>query len=881
MDTDALPDRCLAVPSRHSFPGVPGRSQPLHHTTVLGRAYWIRSLDRIAARSPGPPGIPGENPAPNQGPHLALIGDLPHPDRSLCHDPHGCSDPRRLAPCPGAGALRSRPDHRVAGANGCAGIGSHSAHSCKADHLWNTSRKKGTWHIMEANRSGEEQEPGRHARIVQMSVQQASTKTRKRSHALDTRLHGRWLLLARVGWVALVILTLSIFFANLPVYLALLQTPCAGTTCKWQQLTHSQVETLKGMGLSPGDYAAFIVALTLATMVVCLVVSTLIVWRRSDDRMALFVALMLVTLGPIIETTAGPTSPSPLRVPNECLTLLFLALFVLVFLLFPSGQFVPGWTRWIIVVFLAVQVAVFFFFPVAPLIPNTPVSKPGWLVALGELATIVLVQLYRYRRVSSPIERQQTKWVVFGIAVPITVNAIVTALYLIFPVLAESGSLYLLAFNVFDTCWPLFFPLSFGFAMLRSRLWELDIIINRTLVYGLLTALVVGVYVLVVSIPSTLLHTSGNVLISLLATGVVAVLFQPLRARLQRLINRLVYGERDDPYAVLSRLGSRLEATLAPEAVLPMIVETVAQALKLPYAALALKQGDAFSITASYGLPQDKPLILPLVYHTETIGQLLLGPRARGEAFTAADRRLLEDIARQAGVAVYAVRLTADLQHSRERLVTTREEERRRLRRDLHDGLGSTLAALHLQAGAIRTLMQRDLAAADTEVLDLQAEIRAAITDIRRLVYALRPPTLDELGLVGAIRQYAAQYDPRNGSAEEPGSDLRVVVEAPEQLPALPAAVEVAAYRIVQEALTNVARHAQARSCSVRLSLPDDRDLQVEVSDDGVGLPKEPRAGVGLLSMRERAEEVGGTCVIEPAPGRGTRVLVNLPLPKD
>src|SRR5713101_5228338 len=176
MDTDALPDRCLAVPSRHSFPGVPGRSQPLHHTTVLGRAYWIRSLDRIAARSPGPPGIPGENPDSSQGPHLALIGTHPHPDRSLCHDPHGCSDPCRLAPCPGSGALRPRHDRRVAGANGGAGIGSHSPHSCKEHHLWNTSRKKGTWHIMEVNRSMEAQEPGRYTRIVEMSVQQASTK---------------------------------------------------------------------------------------------------------------------------------------------------------------------------------------------------------------------------------------------------------------------------------------------------------------------------------------------------------------------------------------------------------------------------------------------------------------------------------------------------------------------------------------------------------------------------------------------------------------------------------------------------------------------------------------------------------------------------------
>jgi signal transduction histidine kinase len=325
-------------------------------------------------------------------------------------------------------------------------------------------------------------------------------------------------------------------------------------------------------------------------------------------------------------------------------------------------------------------------------------------------------------------------------------------------------------------------------------------------------------------------------------------------------------------------MASRLDATLAPESVLPTIVETVAQALKLPYAAIGLKQGDEFSLTASYGHPQDNPFILPLVYHTETIGQLRLSPRAPGEAFTAADRRLLEDIAHQAGVAAHAVRLTTDLQRSRERLVTTREEERRRLRRDLHDGLGATLAALHLQTGAIRLLMQHDLPAADAELVELQTEIRSAIADIRRLVYALRPPTLDELGLVGAIRQYAAQYDLPGTQSESDGC-LRVAVEAPEQLPALPAAVEVAAYRIVQEALTNVARHAHARACTVRLAIPD--AFQVEISDDGVGFPAESCAGVGLLSMRERATESGGSCLVESAPGRGTRILVHLPLAKE
>jgi signal transduction histidine kinase len=454
------------------------------------------------------------------------------------------------------------------------------------------------------------------------------------------------------------------------------------------------------------------------------------------------------------------------------------------------------------------------------------------------------------------------------------IDVLVNVPYLLLPVLADRSSLYTLAHNV---VFP-FLPLSFGFAMLRYRLWDIDIIINRTLVYGTLTAIVVGFYVLVVGILLTLLDTFGDFLISLLATGLVAVLFQPLRARLQRGVNRLMYGERDDPYAVLSRLASRLEATLAPELVLHTIVETVAQALKLPYAAIALKQGDEFSLTASYGRPQDTPFILPLVYHTEPIGQLLLAPRGPGEAFTAADRRLLEDVAHQAGVAAHAVRLTTDLQRSRERLVTAREEERRRLRRDLHDGLGATLAALHLQAGAIRTLMRHELAAADTEVLDLQAEIRSAIADIRRLVYALRPPTLDELGFLGAIRQYAAQYDLKGAQSASDGC-LRVAVEAPEHLPALPAAVEVAAYRIVQEALTNVARHAHARACTVGLAITD--AFQLEISDDGVGFQLESGAGVGLLSMRERAAEAGGSCLVESAPGRGTRILVQLPLAKE
>ena len=206
-------------------------------------------------------------------------------------------------------------------------------------------------------------------------------------------------------------------------------------------------------------------------------------------------------------------------------------------------------------------------------------------------------------------------------------------------------------------------------AILRYHLYDIDVVINRTLVYGALTACVVGIYVLAVVALGALFQARGNLAVSLLATGLVAVLFQPLRSRLQRGVNRLMYGERDDPYAVISRLGKRLEAALAPETVLPTVVETIAQALKLPYAAIVLKEGEGFRTAAAYGSPRGEPETLPLVYQREEIGRLVLSPRAPGESFSDADRRLLEDLARQAEVAVHAVRLTADLQRSRERLV--------------------------------------------------------------------------------------------------------------------------------------------------------------------------------------------------------------------
>ena len=252
------------------------------------------------------------------------------------------------------------------------------------------------------------------------------------------------------------------------------------------------------------------------------------------------------------------------------------------------------------------------------------------------------------------------------------------------------------------------------------------------------------------------------------------------------------------------------------------------------------------------------------------VGHLVLASRSGEAQLTRADRQLLEDMARHAGVIVHAVHLTADLRRSRERLVLAREEERRRLRRDLHDGLGPTLAGLTLTLAAAREYLPRDPTATDTLLQELAKQVQGAVTDIRRLVYELRPPTLDDLGLIGALRDQAARY--AHGG-------LQIAVEAPDALDPLPAAVEVAAYRIGMEALTNVVRHAHAHICT--LTVQRDSNLVLTISDDGCGLPVAPVLGIGVRSMRERAEELGGSCTIEARPEGGTLVVACLPLMED
>lgn len=637
--------------------------------------------------------------------------------------------------------------------------------------------------------------------------------------------------------------------------------------------------------------ATFIMVYAVATDVLSallfLVLGLILFQRKPDDLVAVLAGLTFPML--FIGLSASVTTLYVSAGDQQRLLDIWYALasagLYLFFFLFPDGALVPHWTRPAVVVLALWTLAEIL---VPSLAPWHMQPAPFLLLPAAWLCLGVVAQMWRYRWVSGVKQRQQMKWVVMG-AGAAAVGALIQVWHFAWPDAAGTNALFDVGIYPLSRLLEVCLPATIGVAILRHRLFDIDLIINRALVYGGLTSLIVGGYVLIVGGVGSLLAVQGSLVLSLLATGMIALLFQPLRERLQHAANHLLYGDRDDPYAVLSRLGRRLETALAPEAVLPMVATTVKDALKLPYVAIVLR-GERLPVVST-GAPPSGTVALPLAYAGVPVGELVLGLRGPGEALTAGDRRLLDDLAHQTGVAVQAMRLTTDLrfltgqlQASRERLVLAREEERRRLRRDLHDDLAPALAALALTAATAADLIESDPVAARVMVKDLTGAIRASVADIRRLVYDLRPPTLDELGLVAAIRERAARYDGRAEAADIP---LRVTVDAPDELGLLSAAVEVAAYRIVQEALMNVVRHAQARWCHIALTREGGDEeaakLVVTVLDDGVGVPSfgddgVHQRGVGLRSMQERAAELGGWCEIERAVPGGTRVQAWLPV---
>ncbi len=670
----------------------------------------------------------------------------------------------------------------------------------------------------------------------------------------------KWLMRVRFVWIVLVVVLFCTFLMSIaPAYTMLTKVCDAGSeaSCTWVQQTTMAI--LARHNISVAGLAGFNLIIFVAFSVFCWFGGLLVLRYRSRDWHGLLVSYLLITLaagGPsfVFMSAWDYTEFPPIiaMLPGFTIFPMYLAL-SLFFQTFPDGKFYPRWARLGTLLILA-NYAVWILPPPINLISWQPVFASLWLLLVYGFH--IVIQVYRYRYHYTRAQRQQTKWLVFSAAIAL-VSVIAFSLF----VDNEYGAILE---GVLTTI-GFYLPIAVGvtIAILRYHLWDIDVIINRTLVYGALTGILIAVYALVVTTISQIVRAEGNFVVSLLGAGVIAVLFQPLRQWLQNAINRLMFGRRDEPLAVMTELGASLEKMLSPDAALLHLVEMTAKTLRLPY--VAVERADTAE-RVTVGHLRGEPMSFPLIYQAQTIGSLLAASRSPGEALNAADRLVLEGVARQASSVVHAARLTRDLQRSRQEILTTREEERRRLRRDLHDGLGPALATLTLQAEAAREWLPTNRDKCDTLLNEIIAGSQSTLAEIRRIVYALRPPALDDLGLLSAVHEQARKLS---------NNDLSIVVETPECLPVLPAAVEVATYRIIQEALTNVTRHAQAQTCKVSLSVNGHMDIAIE--DDGIGIPTPHHAGVGLKSIYERVDELGGSCQIESHPGMGTRIRVSLP----
>lgn len=411
-------------------------------------------------------------------------------------------------------------------------------------------------------------------------------------------------------------------------------------------------------------------------------------------------------------------------------------------------------------------------------------------------------------------------------------------------------------------------PVVLAVGILRHGVLDIDVVVRRTTVYGFVAALAVVTYVGTVALFSLFLqHGSGAG--PVVATGLIALGVLPAQAWSERFVARRLFGNRAHPYDVVTALGARLEQAPPDDEALQLVADTLAEQLRLPFVAVEVTGGDTVLEAARCGSPGAPVERFPLAYQGEVLGSLVVSRRTDREPFRASERSLLHAFAHQVGVVAHNAALAQALLESRSLLLRAREEERRRIRRDLHDGLGPTLATVSLSLGTAADRLHDD-AELSCLLRDLEAEVGDAIGDIRRLVYDLRPPALDELGLVGALRDQAANLAPRTTSSD----GVVIDVDAPDV--ELPSAVEIAAYRVVVEAMTNVVRHAHAERCSVAVERGD--RLVVRVDDDGVGIAADAPRGVGLRSMRERVVELGGSFRIEPRTPCGTRVQASFPL---
>jgi signal transduction histidine kinase len=594
---------------------------------------------------------------------------------------------------------------------------------------------------------------------------------------------------------------------------------------------------------------------------------------------------------------------SPMWVPIVALPATFLLL------LFPSGH-LPSprwrWFAWVLGVALCIVFLGILFSPGPMTDSGYPdLANPLGLKAIGPLLNGALVFLLvlpvgvivalvslvlRYRR-STGIERLQLRWLVTAA----TIVGVLYALALLLslnsawlgtdtpPAIALVQAIAIPSFALI--------PIAIGVSVMRYHLMEIDVVINRAVLFGALAVFITVVYVGIVVGIGAAVGNRSNALLSAAAAAVVALAFQPIRRRAQRVANRLVYGKRATPYEVLSEFSDRLGTTYGGDELLPKMARALAEGTGASRADIWVKVGEELRVEASW--PEDPAvaepsavvsgaerqersvsptgIFEPVRHRGEFLGAVSIAKRP-GDAVTATEERLVRDLAGQAGLVLRNVSLTEalmdtieQLRASRQRLVAAQDEERRKLERNLHDGAQQQLVALTMKLRLLQQFVDRDPPKAKSLAEDLQAQATSALEDLRDLARGIYPPLLADQGLVVALQSQARR------------SAVALTVEG-DHVGRYAKETEAAIYFACLEALQNVAKYAQASRAEVRLSEEHGR-VRFEVSDDGVGFdPSTTSYGTGLQGIADRLAAAGGDVAVSSTPGRGTVVTGSIPV---
>jgi signal transduction histidine kinase len=646
---------------------------------------------------------------------------------------------------------------------------------------------------------------------------------------------------------------------------ALLVVCPAPEACGGFRVNASTAESLARHGIDLQLYAWLVAGAHLLFAALLFVLGYLSMRRSNRELLPVLMAWVFPALGSTFFVGEGVVSGVGWLGP-----VLFAAFvvnrvsFIPVLAIFPDGHFVPGWVRWIVLVAVPWELIVISTELAGGALPDA-LTLPSIAVTIATYGVLVGGQVYRYRRAPDPTARRQSQWVVAGFATMLVVALAFGATALLAPL--DEGSLSWVLLEILASGAALIVLGAVFVSVIRFRLWGVEVVVQRILVWGTLTFGILCIYVMTVGASTGLLGFDDSSLPALVVAVAVAVGLQPARRRLQRFADRAMYGRRDEPVAITAGMAELFDDVSHPDQLLAALARLICRELKLPGASMLVELTDGTAVEGTHGVVADPGHVIPLIVGNDQVGSLTVAIRTGQRRLSAQDHDVLTLIAHQAAALAGMLRFAYERETMRQLVVSARDEERRRLRRDLHDGLGPTLASIVQRVDA--AARNPTVAPEAVRLLDDATNgLRDALREMRRIIQALRPPQLDQHGLVGALRRSIDRHD------SDPG--LLVSFQAEEPLEPLGDGTELALFRIAEEAILNARRHANASRIELSLRCTDGQ-IELEVSDDGDGIAADCRPGVGISSMHERAAELGGGVEIHARGGRGTTVKARVP----